>query len=279
MKVTEPTVIRDMPEHDYHGHDGSLSASGAKLLAPPNACPAKFRWRQDNPEFKDAFDFGSVAHRIVLGKGADVEVLPYDNWQSKAAKEGKAAAREAGKVPILAKDYTTATAVAKAVQDDALAGDVFTGGEAEVSLFWPDEETGVIRRARFDYLKRKVEGRRRIIADLKTARSSEPIAFGKSAADFGYAISAANYVDGAIACGLDPDPLFLFVAVEKEPPYVVSTFYATEDDIELGRKLMRAALRTYAKCVAEDRWPGYTEGPQPLELPYYYTRNLEDMIA
>lgn len=277
--ITEPTVIYDLPDAAYHGHAGSLSASGAKMLAPPHPCPAKYRYRLDNPEIKDVFDFGQVAHREVLGKGADVEVLPYDSRQTKAYKEAEAQAREAGKVPILAKDYAKAQAIAQAVREDPLAGPVFTDGQAEVSLFWPDEETGVIRRARFDWLKDKVEGKRRIIGDLKTARSSEPEAFGKSAADYGYAISAANYIDGAIACGLDVDPLFVFVAVEKEPPYVVSTFYADEEVIDLGRRLMRSAIRTYAECIATDRWPGYSTQPERLALPTYYIYKHEDVTA
>lgn len=273
-EIAEPMVILDMPDATYHGHAGSLSASGAKLLAPPAPCPAKFRWLQDNPQTKDAYDFGHVAHRLVLGKGAEIEVIDAANWQTKAAKEAAQAARDEGRTPILAKDYERAQAIAERVATDDQSAGIFTGGEAEVSLFWPDEETGVIRRARFDWLQNKTEGRRRVIADLKTARSAEPAAFGRSAADFGYAISAANYVDGAIACGLDPDPLFVFVAVEKEEPHVVSVFYADPDVIELGRALMRSALRTYAKCVAEDRWPGYLDGPSPLELPAYYLNRL-----
>lgn len=291
--ITHPTIIYDLADADYHGHKGSLSASRAKLLAPPIACPAKFRWAQDNPETKDAFDFGHVAHRLVLGKGADIEVIRREvknrkgellrvedaaDLKSDSAKEHEEAIRKAGKTPILAKDYERAKAVAKAVADDPLAGPLFTDGQAEVSLFWPDAETGIVRRARFDWLKNKVDGKRRIIADLKTARSAEPYTFGRSAADFGYAISAANYVDGAIACGLDDDPLFIFAAVEKTPPYVVSTFYATEDVIELGRALMRKALRTYAECVNSGKWPGYAEGPMPLELPAYYLKQTEENL-
>jgi hypothetical protein len=282
-KITKPTVVPDLADADYHGHKGSLSASGAKWLAPGKdgslPCPEKFRHFQDNPITKDVFDFGHVAHRLVLGKGAEIEVLAYDTRQTKAYKKAEAAARAAGKVPILAKDYARAEEVAAKVRQDPLAKDVFTAGQAEVSLFWPDAETGVIRRARYDWLKDEpADGRRRVIGDLKTARSSEPTAFGRAAADYGYAISAANYVDGAIACGLADDPLFVFVAVEKEPPYVVSTFYATEDVIQLGRALMRSAIRTYAECSAADKWPGYLSGPSPLELPAYYARNLEDML-
>lgn len=276
MKITKPTVVRDMPEADYHGHEGSLSASGAKLLAPPAPCPAKYRWRRDNPIHKDEFDFGHVAHRLVLGKGAEVEVLPYENYKSTAAREARDDARAAGKAPITAPDYARAGELADAVKADPIAGALFSAGEAEVSLFWPDDETGVVRRARFDWLTPQVEGRRRFIVDLKTARSAEPDAFGKSAADFGYAISAAQYVDGSRACGLADDPAFLLVVVEKEPPYVVSVFQVDDDLLDLGRALMRSALRTYAECTATDTWPGYLRDVAPLELPGYYLHRIEE---
>ena len=283
--ITEPVVIYDLDENEYHAHRDSLSASGAKWLAPPSPCPAKFRHAMDNPRTSDAFDLGHVAHRLVLGKGNEFEVLvddngePYRDRRSKAAQALDAAIRDAGKVPILFADYEQAAAMADAVKAHPIAGPLFTDGDAEVSLFWPDAETGVIRRARFDWLRRPHEGKRLLIADLKTARSADPYVFGKSAADFGYAISAANYVDGAIACGLDPDPAFLFAVVEKTPPYVVTVLQAPDDVIELGRGLMRAALRLFKQCTESGEWPGYLTTIGDLELPGYFTYRVEEQIA
>ena len=282
MKITEPTVIYDMPDAEYHAHEGSLSASGAKLLAPPAPCPAKFVWQRDNPVFKDAFDFGHVAHRIVLGKGSGFEILhddkgkPFRNFNTNASKDARDAARADGLVPILAHDYERAAEAAAAVKADPIIGPAFEAGDAEVSLFWPDPETGVIRRARYDWLTPQVEGRRRLIVDLKTARSAEPNAFGRAAADFGYAISAANYVDGAIACGLSDDPAFLLAVVEQQQPYVVSTFQVDDDLLQLGRALMRSAIKTFAKCTESGVWPGYLTDVAPLELPGYYIHRIEE---
>lgn len=282
MKITKPTVVRDMPEADYHSHEDSLSASGAKLLAPPAPCPAKYRWQRDNPVYKEAFDFGHVAHRLVLGKGHEVEVLrdkdgePFESYRTNACKEAEKLARAAGRTPILAEQYDRAVDLAAAVKADPIAGTLFSAGEAELSLFWPDADTGVVRRARFDWLTPQAEGRRRFIVDLKTARSSEPDAFGKSAADFGYAISAAQYVDGARACGLADDPAFLLVVVEKEPPHVVTVFQVEDDLLDLGRSLMRSALRTFAECTATDTWPGYATDVTALELPGYFIHRIEE---
>lgn len=275
----KPTVIYDLPDEVYHAHRGSLSASGAKWLAPPNPCPAKFIWHRDNPVKKDVYDFGHVVHRMVLGAGADFEVIPYETRRSKAAQELDETLRGEGRVPITMPEYEHAQTVAKAVADDPLAGPLFTHGSPEVSLFWPDPETGITRRARLDWLRDKAEGKRRLIVDLKTGRSSDPYVFGKSAADFGYAIAAANYVDGVIACGLDDDPAFLFAVVEKDAPYVVTTLQADDDVIRLGRALMREALNLYAHCTETGQWPGYSSEIEPLNLPGYFVQRIEEMTA
>lgn len=278
--IVEPTVIPDLDDADYHGHKTSLSASGAKLLAPPTCCPAKYRWRLDNREFKDSYDFGHVAHRLILGKGQDIEVLPYDSFQPKAPREARDDARAAGRSPILAKDHAKAVTLAGAVRGHDIAGPLFADGEAELSLFWPDPRVdGVTRRARLDWLTPAAPGRRRFIVDLKTARSSEPDAFGRAAADYGYAISAAQYVDGAIACGLADDPAYLLVVVEKDEPHVVSVFQVDDDLLQLGRALLREATRVYAECTATDTWPGYLRDVAPLELPGYYINKIEDFVS
>ena len=78
-----------MDEATYHGDPvpgGSLSSTGARKLLPPS-CPALFRWQQDHPVHKDVFDFGSAAHRLVLGAGPEIALLDYDNMRTKAAQE------------------------------------------------------------------------------------------------------------------------------------------------------------------------------------------------
>lgn len=268
----------DLSDRDYHGQHQALSASGAKLLLPPS-CPAKFKWALDNPRHSDAFDFGTVAHRLILGKGSEIVPLDYDSFRTKDAKAAQAAVRAEGKTPILANEYDRAVDLAAAVNAHPEARLLFSDGEPEVSAFWTDEETGIQRRARFDWLRNVTEGRRLLIGDLKTARSSEPTEFGKACADYGYAIQAANYIDAVRALDLDPDPAFLFVAVEKEPPYVVTVGQLDDDSLAVGRYLLRKAIRLFAECVERDDWPGYAQGVTELSLPYWFTNRHEEAFT
>lgn len=269
----------DMPESDYHAQRDSLSVSGAKKLLPPS-CPAKFKAALElGEEHKPTFDVGKVAHAVVLGKGADFEVAPYEDWRSKAARDFRDETYEAGKTPILAADFAKVQALAEAIKAHPLAAALFTGGESEVSAAWTDPATGVKCRARFDYLPEKVDGKRLLIPDLKTALSAQPGEFGRSAGRFHYAMQDQWYTDAARALGLDDDPAFLFVVVEKEPPYIVTVGQLREEDKKLGRALNDKARRIFAECLATDTWPAYTQPDEIAEfaLPVWHHNDYEEI--
>lgn len=285
MSDVKPGLHFDMPESDYHSHKGSLSTSMAKQLLPPG-CPAKFKANLGTPWIKPDFDFGNVVHKLVLGKGDEIDVLTdeegvaFDSRRTNAYKAAEKAAREANRIPILAKDFVPAQGAANSVLNHPNASALLGApGEAEVSAFFTDEETGVLRRVRWDFLPNVVEGKRLQQVDLKTAESSEPEAFGKKAADYGYAMQAAAYSDAVIALGLDADPMFWFVTVEKDAPYIVSVLYASDDMLQIGRYLNRKALRIYAECLATDVWPTYQPEPAAVPLPAWFTFNHQEAFS
>src|SRR5690606_30614366 len=69
----EPGVYDNVPSEVYHSDPvpgGSLSSTGARKLA--TECPAAFKHWLDNPEpSKKEFDFGTAAHKVVLGDGPE----------------------------------------------------------------------------------------------------------------------------------------------------------------------------------------------------------------
>lgn len=281
--IAPPAVVWDLDEQTYHADPigGSLSVSGAKKLLPPH-CPAVYRWERDHPVTSDVFDFGHAAHRLVLGKGADIGVVEADSWRTKAAQGQRDEVRADGLVPILAADYAHAVAMAEAVRAHPLASLVLSDGDAEVSFFFTDEETGVVRRARADFLRRRRAGQRLIVADYKTTVSAFPDSFGASAAKFGYAMQAAWYLDAVQACGLvgddDEPPAFVFVAQEKQPPYLVSVIELDADAMRVGDALNRRALRIFRECSDADTWPGYPADDITLvSLPAWFVRQMENV--
>lgn len=268
-------VYTDIDEISYHADKTSLSSSGARTLLD---CPAIFHHeRQHKPTPKPQYDMGHVVHGMVLGVGLDVVVVDAPDWKSKAAQDTRKEAHAAGKVPILAKDHATAQAMAKQVLEHDTAGALFSKGDPEVSGYWHDPETGIRCRFRTDWLH---PGRNRIIAvDYKTSISASPVKFAKHCAEYGYHLQAAWYLDGLTETGAADDAIFVHVWQMKEPPYLVSVGEIAAEDIDRGRRLTRKALRTYADCLANDRWPGFGQGIHQLSLPGYARYQEEAQLA
>lgn len=274
--VTQPGVVPDLPEDLYHSDPvpgGSLSSGGARTLLEPGG-PARFAWERANPRTTstDAFDLGHAVHTMALGSGPEIAVVDAPDWRPKVAKEAKAKAYAEGKTPLLEKDYLRARAMVAALKQHVTAGALlWADGPAEQSLFWADKATGMWCRARHDKAIRDRNGRL-IIVDLKTCERGDDRSAGKSTGSYGYHQQDQWYRRGAVACGLDDDPGFVFVFVEKQPPYLVNVVQLTPDDVEVGRRRNDAALRLYAECTRTGTWPGYGDEIAEISLPAYYPR-------
>lgn len=246
--MTTPGIHNDVPEAEYHADRDSLSVSGAKVLL---RSPAKFRWQQDHPVHKDAFDFGTAAHTKVLGIGAEIVAIDVDSRRGKAWTEPADAARAEGKVPLLRKDAETVDAMADKLSEHTMAMRLLSEGRPEVSAYALDERTGIMRRGRFDWLNEDM------LVDYKTCLSSEARQFGSAAAKFGYDMQAAWYLDLATDCGLAPRG-FVFIAQEKEAPYEVACIQLDPLAVNAARALNDRALEMFRDCTAAGLWPGHT---------------------
>lgn len=259
LAITEPGVYDGMPVEQYLTHP-ALSASGAKLLLPPSS-PAIFRWQADHGRpHKDEFDFGHAAHKEVLGDGAPVEIIDAADWRTKAAREAKEKAYANGRIPLLPADWATVQAMAAALRRHPIAGALFEPGTGrpEQTLIWRDDETGVMRRARLDWLRNtRTAGGVLIIPDYKSCDSANPEAAAKALYNFGYYRQAPWYGDGAEALGLADAAAFVLVMQEKTPPYQVAVYQPDPFAMQAGRRLNRKAIAVYRDCVESGHWPGY----------------------
>lgn len=257
--ITEGGLYPVYNEVKYHAHPTSLSHSGAKVLLDR---PSKFAYQRANPVHRDVFDFGSAAHALVLGMPVDelLEVVDADSWRTNAAKEARDAARARGVAPVLTSEWQQISDMAAALLADPFASSVLAGGDREVSAFCEDPETGVMRRARFDHLTDD------LVTDYKTAADASDESFSKAAANYGYAMQHAWYVD--ILADLDhPVRSLLFVVQEKEPPYDVNVCELTFNAVTWGRDRNRVALQRFRDCTESGKWPGFTPEVSPIDLP------------
>ena len=283
-------IYARVPERVYHADRQSLSSSGARLLTPPSV-PDLFKQNQDEPpKPKPQYDFGHAAHKMVLGEGGELFILdPAVHGRTKdgaiaqkpsATSMWKAAekkAREQGKSCITKDQMETAQLMAGRVFAHPLAGKLLQHGSAEMSGYWHDDTTGVRCRFRPDFLP-ETKGRM-VCVDYKSAVSANPAAFKKSAADYGYHQQAAWYLEGLQEVEISDDAAFLFIVQMKNPPFLVSVVQLDAEAIEVGRRQNRHAIDTYAKCVANNHWPGYDTGIHTVGLPPWALTQIEASLT
>lgn len=272
----KPGIYPDMPEAEYHGDpvpDGSLSHSGAKVILGKS--PQHYRHRVDHGGGETAaLLFGRAIHARILGTGAEIVVYG-DNLRTNGAKEKRAAALAAGLTPVSTGEAEVLDAMAEAFLAHPYARKLIERpGAPEQSLFTIDEETGLWRRSRMDFMPAIDGPGRPVVVDYKSAADADEWRFGKASATYDYPGQADWYLSDYASVGGDPEAAFVFIAQEKEPPYAVAVYEVMADDLAAGRAYNRAAIRRYAECAAAGDWPGYTDAEiKPLRVPAWYRDN------
>lgn len=170
-----------------------------------------------------------------------------------------ATAKICGKEALTAEQFEKLDCMRQAVLAHAGAGRLFRkfNGESEVTILTRDAETGTPLKCRVDRIFPNVLGSR-IAVDLKTCASASPEEFARAVANFRYYAQAAFYLralDEAFPVG---EPwTFVFIAVEKEPPYAVATYQLSEW-LGRGNAEIRKNLNTLKACEESGEWEGYS---------------------
>jgi hypothetical protein len=251
--LTVPGVgVHDLTDDEYFTSElarTSLSSTGARELL---VCPAKFRHNQQHPRApKRAFDVGHAAHQLVLRAGPELVVIEAEEWRSKAVKEEVEAVRARGAVPLRPSDWLAVVAMAKALRDHPHAPKLLSRGQPEKTLVWRDEVTGVLCRAKTDWLR--ADG----IVDYKTAADASSTELRRTIWNYGYYVQAAFYLRGFRSLFPGVDPFFAFVAQEKDAPYLVNAVQLPDSYLQRGDRRCTEALWQYAACEDSGEWPGY----------------------
>lgn len=249
---------------EYHA-DLAVSKSHLDLVArsPRHYWHRYLNPDAERPEPTPAMVVGSAVHSRVLEPeryALEYAVAPAVDRRTKAGKEAweQFQADSEGKTLLTADQDQLAQAVAQAVRLHPAADLLLSKpGQAEQSYFWTDEATGERCKCRPDWHS----DCRRLIVDLKTTEDASPAGFQRSVQKFRYHVQAAHYLQGLGA------EQFVFIAVEKAPPYLVGVYVATPEMVAAGQRVAARDLARLAECRALDVWPGYSDEITPLDLP------------
>lgn len=237
---------------DYFAKPG-ISASRLKALAKS---PIYYKWYIENGlKPSPVMEFGSMLHKYILEpEGFYNEYAIYtEPVKTKADKRFKElVAMYPHKTVIKQEEFFKLEEMYLALNDDAREL-LDEAGLVEQEYYWGDY------KAKMD----KVIPSKKIVIDYKSARSVDPRFFVSDAIKLGYHIQAAHYLDA-----FEDEYEFVFIAQEKEPPYINVVYRCSPEFIAYGVKERERLLKLLKLCEETDKWFGYSsEDTIMLELP------------
>lgn len=253
-------IYYDLPAEDYFAAEHINNSSLKLINKSPLHYKSSLEIKRDETK---ALVIGSAVHCSVLEPNTFIERYMVAPKVDKRTKEGKAIWAEleaGGKTVLSGDDFQQIDAITAAVRSHDTASRILAEGSSEVSVFTDILETPA--KCRIDW------HRPGVLTDLKTTDDASPSGFSRSVANYGYAMQAAWYLDCCEAAGLDART-FIFIAVEKSPPYAVAVYELTPESIEVGRIQYQRALALYKHCMATGEWPGYDSSIIQLSLPQW----------
>ena len=244
-----PDAVRTPPTPDMVM--GSLVHT---LALEPDNFLNEFAVKPELEKLPEALKLKDVGHEAFDHNKAVREALTNENNQRLAEFEKEAETKSV----IASETFTQAKAIADAVLSDATAASLIDGAKIENSIYWTCERTGLKFKSRPDAW---LGG---IVTDLKTTRSANPRDFQGDLYKGGYHIQAAMASKALGSIGMKLEK-FIFLCVEKKPPYLTSIFILDDEAIEYGIHQFEQLSERFAECIESDRWPSY--GVQTIGLP------------
>lgn len=223
--------------------------SSSELRALYFKSPYHYKYLKEHPEhdeYKKFYEQGTLIHTMILEPQRVEDSLyvmnaEYKDFRTKAAREERDEALQQNKNVLLYDDYLEVKTIVECYKQNPLIQTYLTEGEAELSIFWDDPETGLKCKCRPDYLTAQY------LIDVKSCGDLDK--FEQTVRNYNYHVQAAHYLNGT---GLDN---FFILALSKQPPYDVELFVLDEDYIRRGKEICRGAIDTLSHCINTDNWP------------------------
>jgi len=278
--------IFDIPDYEYHAGRG-ISKSALNHMG---VSPAHYKLEKDSEHVETAaMAFGSLFHTCSLERERLDSILataPDCERRSKADKQewvefwndsenmirvdvnGAVVYKDkSGKIKTdKALTVELAITLGEKIMEHPIAKKALENGMTEKSLYAIDDETGILKRCRLDMIPDYGNA----LIDLKTTVDASPKKFIRTIGDYNYHVQGSYYMDIANQLGLNRE-VFIFIAIEKEPPYGVAVYQLDEDFMQIGRNKYRLWLNMLSDCIDKDEWPSY--GDEIIEakpLPWQF---------
>jgi len=154
---------------------------------------------------------------------------------------------------------------------------LLSSGVSEASIFWTDSDTGLVCRARPDWLQRSTP-KTATVLDIKTIADLSPESVAKSIANYGYHRQQAHYSNGVESLGIKVDA-FVFGFVSGSYPYLAAAYVLDEETAAQGQDEVAGLLMHYAECQRTGKWPAFGDTYNLIGLPAWARQSNEIEVS
>lgn len=176
-----------------------------------------------------------------------------------------------GRIILSIKETELAFLLANKIKEDSYCQLLLRNCEIEQSIYFTHEQTGLQCKVRPDAFHGT------IAFDLKTTADASTRGFQASAYKFDYYLQAAMNFKAFESIGILLNE-FIFIAIEKEPPYAISIDRVIRDDfyacstLDFGLEQFDSRMALLKQCLDSGEWPGY--GVRELMVPGWAQKEL-----
>ena len=273
----KPEIITNA---EYHGRKTHLSSTNVRTHKK-NKKQFKYSLTHDLVKQTKAMADGTAVHAFFLERDkfdSDFVIKPADmRLNTKAGKEW--AQEHQSKIIIDSELGNNLFEMEKSFMDSPAKLIYDKSGQSELSYFWDD--LGLVKgKCRPDWISD--DGN--IVVDIKTTTDASPKGFQKSIANWGYHLQLGWYLRGLQKLGL-PAKEFIFIAIEKTPPFSVGVYRANKDMITYANDEINNLVYDIDESLKSDDFPDYTPEILDLGLPNWmnpkepeYDPNLHEEV-
>ena len=264
----KPEIISNA---EYHGRKTHLSSTDVRTFKK-NKKQFEYMLTHELTKQTKAMADGTAVHAFFLERAkfeTDFVIKPADmRLNTKAGKEW--AQEHQSKIIIDFELGNNLLEMEKSFMDSPAKLIYDIKGQAELSYFWDDFGT-IKGKCRPDWISDDGS----IVVDVKTTTDASPYGFQKSIANWGYHLQLGWYLRGLRKLVL-PVKEFIFIAIEKTPPFCVGVYSADQNMIDFAMKELDQLMPEIQTAMMSNEFPDYTPEITSIGLPPWMTDKKEE---
>lgn len=241
----------------------SLDAVSCSDLVKLSRSPAHLKCAKEE-EDDDKEPGSTILGRAIHAAFLEPELFArsYEPVEKKTRKKAGELELVTERIELKKKEYERALEVAEALRNHKSISSLTYKSSNELTAVWQDRDTGLWCKGRYDIFVPKTS----VIADLKTTTDARMHKFAQQVFQYRYYLKAEWYLQGARALGVE-EPEFVFIAVEKSPPFAAALYTLKTDVYDLAKLELEELLKKYRYCKQSGQWPAYPDHIEMLGLP------------